>query len=110
METPEYALVYITCPNEEEALRLAQLVVERRLAACANIIPQIRSLYWWKGELQRDTEAVLLLKAPYAYYAEIERLIRMNHPYEVPAILQLPIYQGLAEYLRWIAAETGFDY
>lgn len=110
MEQPEFGFVYVVCGSVEEAKKLAQIVLERRLAACANIIPTIHSLYWWEGAIQEGTETLLLLKAPYIYYEAIERLIRTNHSYQVPAILQVPIAQGLPEYLRWLAAETEFDY
>ncbi|MCX8112454.1 MAG: divalent-cation tolerance protein CutA [Bacteroidia bacterium] len=110
MEQPEFGLVYVVCAHLEEAKRLAQLTLERRLAACANIVPSIHSLYWWEGKLQEDSETLLLLKAPYTYYQAIENLIRTHHSYKVPAILLLPIAQGLPEYLRWLAAETEFDY
>jgi len=110
VETPDFALIYITCPNEEEAVRIARLVLERRLAACANIVPRVRSLYWWNGQLQDEGECLLLLKAPYSYYDEVEKLVRTHHPYQVPAIVRLPLTAGLEEYFRWMAAETGFDY
>lgn len=110
MELPEFALVYVVCANPEEAQRIARAVLERRLAACANILPGIASLYWWEGKLEEAQETLLLLKAPYSYYEEIEKVVKSHHSYQVPAILRLPITQGLPEYLRWLAQETGFDY
>lgn len=110
MEQPEFGFVYVVCGSLEEAKKLARTVLEQRLAACANIIPTLHSLYWWEGAIQEGTEVLLLLKAPYTYYEAIERLIRTHHSYQVPAILQVPIVQGLPEYLRWLATETEFDY
>lgn len=110
MEQPEFMLVYVVCANLEEAKHLAKTVIEQRLAACANILPTIHSLYWWEGQIQEGAETLLILKAPYSYYEAIEKVIRREHSYSVPAILQVPITQGLPEYFRWLAAETGFDY
>lgn len=110
MEQPEFGFVYVVCANLEEAKRLARAVLEKRLAACANIIPTIHSLYWWEGAIQEGTETILLLKAPYTYYEAIEKVIRSESSYQLPAILQIPISQGLPEYLKWLAAETEFDY
>ncbi|MDW8014822.1 MAG: divalent-cation tolerance protein CutA [Bacteroidia bacterium] len=110
METPDFGIVYVVCGSVEEAESLAKLVLEHRLAACANIIPVMHSMYWWQGSLQRATETLLLLKAPYTYYEQIERLLKIHHSYEVPAIFQIPITQGLIPFLRWIAEETAFDY
>lgn len=103
-------LVYVVCANLEEAKHIAKSVLERRLAACANIISTIHSLYWWEGKIQEGTETLLILKAPYSYYEEIEKVVKQLHSYEVPAILRVPITQGLSEYLRWLATETEFDY
>lgn len=110
MEQPDFGFIYVVCASMEEAKSLARLVLERRLAACANIIPTIHSLYWWEGKLEEGNETLLLLKAPYNYYEAIEQLIRSQHSYQVPAILQIPIHRGLPEYLRWLATETEFDY
>ncbi|MCX7606132.1 MAG: divalent-cation tolerance protein CutA [Bacteroidia bacterium] len=110
MESPDFGLVYVMCGDEEEAHRIGRLAVERRLAACANIIPSVRSVYWWEGKIEEASEVLLLLKAPYSYYEELEKLIRAHHKYQVPAIVHLPITQGLPAYLQWIAKETGFDY
>lgn len=110
MEMPEFGFVYVVCGSVEEAKKLARLVLEQRLAACANIFSPIQSLYWWEGKLEEAQETVLLLKAPYTYYEAIEKLIKAHHSYQVPAILQVPIVQGLSDYLRWLASETEFDY
>ncbi|GIV23502.1 MAG: divalent-cation tolerance protein CutA [Bacteroidia bacterium] len=110
METPEFGLVYVVCASPEEARHLARLALERRLAACANIFSPLHSLYWWEDQIEEAQETLLLLKAPYTYYEEIEKLIKQHHSYKVPAILRLPITQGLPEYFRWLAQETGFDY
>lgn len=101
-----YCLIYVTASGREEAERLARVVLERRLAACANIYAPIRSLYWWEGKIESAEEAVLILKAPQAAYEAIERVILENHSYQTPAILQIPLVRGLPAFLAWIAAET----
>ncbi len=106
----EFALIYITTSGPEEAQKLAKAVLERRLAACANIFPATQALYRWEGQITAATEAVLLLKAPASYYTEIEKVIRAQHSYQTPAILQIPLSQGLPEFFRWIARETEFEY
>ncbi|MEN2992886.1 MAG: divalent-cation tolerance protein CutA [Bacteroidia bacterium] len=110
MEQADFALVYVVCSNPEEAHAIARKVLERRLAACANIIPTIHSLYWWEGKLEEGQETLLILKAPYDYYEEVEKVVKAHHSYQVPAILAIPITKGLPDYLRWLAAETEFDY
>ncbi len=108
METTEasYCLIYITAPSTEEAERLARIVLEKRLVACANIFAPIRSLYWWQGTLEKAEEAVLILKAPRRFYPDIEKEILAHHVYQTPAILEIPLGRGLPAYLQWIAAET----
>jgi periplasmic divalent cation tolerance protein len=106
----DFCLVYVTTSGVEEAEHLARLVLERRLAACANIYAPIRSLFWWESKIDTATEAVLILKAPAPYYEQIEKLIRSQHSYQTPAILQIPLSQGLPEFFQWIATETQFDY
>ena len=101
-----YCLIYITASSAEEAERLAQIVLEKHLAACANIFAPIRSLYWWQGTLEKAEEAVLILKAPRHLYATIEKEILAHHTYQTPAILEIPLGRGLPAYLQWIAAET----
>jgi periplasmic divalent cation tolerance protein len=103
---PGYCLIYITAGSAEEAERLAQVVLEKRLAACANIYAPIRSIYWWEGRLEKAEEAVLILKAPRKHYKAIEREILAHHSYQTPAILELPLAQGLPAFFQWLAQET----
>lgn len=97
--------VYITCKNQEEALHIAQHVVPEQLAACANILPKMRSVYMWEGKLQVDEEAVLILKSHAALLPELEARVKELHGYEIPAILALPIVDGNHDYIEWMAGE-----
>ncbi len=101
-----YCLIYITASGAEEAEYLARIVLEKRLAACANIYAPIRSLYWWQDTLEKAEEAILILKAPRRLYPAIEKEILAHHSYQTPAILEIPLGRGLPAYLQWIAAET----
>ena len=97
-----FFLTYVTTKNEEEALKLANLAVQKNLAACGNIFPKMKSIYKWKNKLQNDKETVLILKTNLNKYPLLEKLILEKHSYEVPCILKIPIVDGNKEYLKWI--------
>ncbi len=99
----EHYLVLTTCPHETVAHELAEALLNERLAACINIIPGLRSVYRWKGELEEGTEVLLMIKAARAVYPRLEERIRASHPYELPEIIALDIAAGSAAYLAWIA-------
>ena len=99
-------LVLTNLPDRASAEALAETLVERRLAACVNILAPCRSVYRWQNAIQRDEEHPLLIKTSAARYAELEQAIRAAHPYELPEIVAVPIERGLAAYLDWLAAQT----
>jgi periplasmic divalent cation tolerance protein len=99
-------LVVTNLPDRENAVRLADLLIERRLAACVNILAPCISVFRWKGEIQHDEEHPLLIKTARDRYAELEASIRANHPYELPEIIVVPIADGLPAYLQWVESET----
>lgn len=98
----EHLLVLTTIGSEEEAVRLGQALVERRLAACVNIEGSIRSLYLWKDKLEDHTEQILFIKTRADRYAALESAIRELHPYEVPEVIAIPIEKGSPPYLAWL--------
>ena len=100
-------LVLTNLPDRAAAERLADGLVEKRLAACVNILAPCRSVYRWKDSVRHDEEHPLLIKTTAARYAELETAIRASHPYELPEIIAVPIERGLPAYLDWIATETG---
>ncbi|MHC1752291.1 divalent-cation tolerance protein CutA [Humidesulfovibrio sp.] len=100
-------LVYVTAPTLAEAESLARLAVEGRLAACANILPGMRSLYWWQGRLESADETVLLLKTTQELAPALIRALTEAHSYDCPCVVALPIAMGNPDFLRWIEAETG---
>lgn len=104
-------LVLSNLPDEASAHALARQLVEQRIAACVNILPAVRSVYQWQGQVEQATEVTLLMKTTHLRYAELESAIRNAHPYEVPEIIAVPIVGGLPAYLNWVEQETtkGID-
>ncbi len=97
-----FFLTYITTKNEKEALTLANLAIQKNLAACGNIFPKIKSIYKWQNKLQNDNETLLILKTNSNKYPSLEKLILEKHSYEVPCILKISISDGNKEYLKWV--------
>jgi periplasmic divalent cation tolerance protein len=100
-------LVYVTCPDAAVAESIGRTAVDERLAACANLLPAMRSIYRWQGRIESSAETVLILKSTMACWTALEARVRALHPYSLPAIVALPIAAGSAPFLAWIAAETG---
>jgi len=99
-------LVLTNLPDRAAAERLADLLIERQLAACVNILAPCRSVYRWKGAVQHDEEHPMLIKTTAQSYPALEQAVRAGHPYELPEIIAVPIERGLRGYLDWVAAET----
>jgi len=106
MGNDRYYVVYVAAPPAD-AETLAHALVRQQVAACVNIIPTIRSIYRWKGEICDDGEALLVIKTTGDRLEQLKALVVEQHPYEVPEIIALPIVQGHDPYLRWIDASTG---
>lgn len=100
-------LVYTTYPSLVEAERAGRAIVERRLAACANILPGMISHYWWQGTVERGEEVVMILKTRASLVERVQAAVRERHPYETPAILALPVEAADPAYHAWIVAETA---
>lgn len=102
-ETTKGALVVLmTAGSREEAARLAEMLVGAQLAACVQIMPEMQSVYRWKGKIQREPEFLLLAKTTQERFAELEREVRALHSYETPEIVALPITAASAPYLEWL--------
>lgn len=99
-------LVLTNVPERAAAERLADMLVERRLVACVNILAPCRSVYRWKDAVQRDEEHPMLMKTTAERYPALEQALRAAHPYELPEIIAVPVERGLPAYLEWVAAET----
>lgn len=100
-------LVYTTYPALVEAERATRALVERRLAACVNILPGMIAHYWWQGRLERGEEVVAIFKTRASLAGPLAEAVRAGHPYETPAIVTIPVDGGDAGYLAWINAETA---
>lgn len=100
-------LVYCTCPDHDTALRIAQALVDRHLAACVNVLPGLSSVYRWQGQMETAQEELLLIKTQEAVYPELEATILALHPYELPELIAVPIAAGSPAYLSWIETGTG---
>ncbi|MEE8284469.1 MAG: divalent-cation tolerance protein CutA [Alphaproteobacteria bacterium] len=101
-----FASVYITAASREEALTIGRAVVEARLAACANVLPGVTSIYWWEGSRQEDSEVVLILKTRQDLVDQVVAKVKELHSYECPCVVALPIIGGNKDFLDWIAKET----
>ncbi len=97
-----YHVIYCTCPNNAVANAISKLLVQNKLAACVNILPNITSIYEWRGELQRDQELLLLIKSRSDKFEELKQAIIKLHPYELPEIIAVSIDNAVPNYLNWI--------
>jgi periplasmic divalent cation tolerance protein len=95
-------VILSTASSEEEAAKLAGLLVEQRLAACVNVVPRVRSFYRWKGVVESADEWLLVIKSSRGLFADVCGLLQKQHSYEVPEVIALPILDGAASYLEWL--------
>ena len=95
-------VVLMTAATNEEATRIAELLVNKKLAACVQILPEMQSIYVWKGEVQREREVLLLAKTTRTNFVELEREVRTIHSYETPEIIALRVVEGSEPYLKWL--------
>ncbi len=100
-------VVIVTASNEDEAAKIGSALVDERLAACANIVPKIRSIYRWEGKVQDEPEALMLIKTTTERFEELEKRVKELHSYSVPEIIAIPIGAGSSDYLSWITECTG---
>ncbi|HEY5653324.1 MAG TPA: divalent-cation tolerance protein CutA [Pontiella sp.] len=98
--------VYVTTKNEADAKLIARTVLEERLAACANILGSVQSVYWWEGKVCEDKEVALVLKTTDSAKAKLVERVKQIHSYEIPCIICLPIADGNPEFIDWIRREV----
>lgn len=99
-------VVLCTCPDDRCARELAQTLLNEKLAACVNLIPQVTSLYYWQGQLEESQEVQLVIKSRRTLFGILQQRITMLHPYDVPEILALPVMSGNTAYLQWLQEQT----
>ncbi|MCB1158054.1 MAG: divalent-cation tolerance protein CutA [Leptospiraceae bacterium] len=101
-----YCLIYITTSSEEEAQKLAKVLIEERLVACANLIKGMQSMYWWEGKVEYGEETILIVKTKENLFEEVKEKIKSLHSYSCPCILRIKIDGGNPAFLQWISSET----
>ncbi len=102
-----YAIVYITTSRKEESKKIANALLRDKLVGCVNIIPTIESVYLWKGNIEEDSESLLIAKTKVSNVASIIKKVKEIHSYDIPCILAIPIIQGSEDYLEWLESEIG---
>ncbi len=98
----KYTIALITVANREEAKRIASVLVEKKLAACVNIISGIDSVYRWQGKIEESSEFLLMAKTKHGLWRRLTEEVKKNHSYDTPEIIFLPVSKGLRKYLDWI--------
>jgi periplasmic divalent cation tolerance protein len=105
----EVRVVFCTFPDPETAHRISQAAVEKRYAACANLVPSVKSIYRWRDQVQQADETLVVYKTSVTCYPDLEEFLLRSHPYEVPEIIALPISAGSAAYLDWVIDSAGTE-
>ena len=100
-------LVYVTTPDAAAAKAIGRVLVEERLAACVNVLPQMSSIYRWQGQIEEADEAVLIVKTTAERVSDVIARVKALHSYEVPCAISIPVLAGNPEYLAWIGGEVA---
>lgn len=103
----EYAVAFVTCAGLQQARDLGRKILEKRLAACVNIVPAVESMYWWQGKITGGNETLLIFKTQKSLVRDFVSAVKEIHGYDVPEIIFLDISSGNEDYLRWIEEETS---
>lgn len=98
----KFSLIYITCKNQKEAQKIAKIIVDKKLASCANIFSEIQSYYHWQGKKIWDNESILILKTKSSKVKKIIKQVKKVHSYTTPCILAFEVKEGNKNYLEWI--------
>jgi len=95
-------IIFITCSSIEEADKIKDILLQEKKVACVNIIPEVRSFFWWQGKIDTSNEVLLIAKSNLEILSTIVELVKKYHSYDVPEVIALPIINGNREYLEWI--------
>lgn len=104
---PEFLVCLVTCETQDQGEKIARGLLEKHLAACVNILPGAKSLYWWEGKIDQATECVLIIKTRDDHLGALTAEVKRLHSYTVPEVVALRVEGGNPDYLRWLADETG---
>lgn len=107
MSEPTVVVLYVTVPSAEEGRQIGRALVEAELAACANVLDGATSIFRWEGEVQEESEAILIAKTQFHHIEAATQLINEEHSYTCPCVISLPIVGGNEMFLQWIVTETG---
>jgi periplasmic divalent cation tolerance protein len=102
-------IVLTTCGKSEDAEKLAQALVEKRLAACVNVVSGVRSFYRWQGKIENDAEFLLIVKTARGLVDQLRQELEKIHPYELPELVVAPIIDGSPNYLAWLEKEVASE-
>ncbi len=106
MSQHKFIIVMSTVPNEEVGKKIAHVLLQKKLVPCVNMVPNVRSIYTWNGEIHDETELIMVMKTRASLFENLRDEIKANHPYECPEILCVPILGGYPPYLDWIHENT----
>jgi len=102
-----HIVIFVTASSKQEAQKIARLLIKNKLVACVNIIPGIKSLFWWQGKVDEANESLLIIKSRKSALPGVIKLVNSIHSYEVPEIIALPIIAGDKNYLKWLNESLG---
>jgi len=99
-------IIFVTCKDSREATRISEVLLDKKQIACANILKDVQSLFWWQGKKDRARESLLVLKTRRSLFSKVIKTVKVCHSYDVPEIIGLPIMVGDKNYLQWIKTST----
>lgn len=102
-------VVFVMSGSADEAIKIARVLVEERLAACVNVVGPVRSIYRWRGAVEDAREHLLIIKIRARMYAKVERRVKQLHSYEVPEVIAIPLAGGSRRYLEWLLEATAVE-
>lgn len=100
-------VVYITAPNEDEAVKISKTLVEEKHAGCINIVKNVRSIYTWQGKTEDESEVLMIVKTQRHLFESLKTRVKELHSYTVPEIIAMPVIEGSEDYLGWLKEVTG---
>lgn len=109
MKRERFCLVLVTTASRKEARAIARVILEKKLAACVNIVPRIESHFWWQGKLDSAGEYLLVIKSERGRFQKLCALVRAHHSYEVPEIIAVPVVDSEKTYARWWSRSLAFE-
>ncbi len=105
----EFVIVYITAANEEEAEKIAKALLDAKLAGCASIVKNLRSIYRWQGKIEDGSEVLMIVKSRRELFGRLAEMVKQLHSYSVPEVIAMPVVEGSEGYLTWLEEETRDD-